>query len=293
MKRPNFFVIGAAKCGTTSLTKWLNGHQNVFVCNPKEPGFFDTDLGRPNRLTLNDYERLFASASDEHIAVGEGSTGYIRSHVAVDNILSYNNDARFIACLRNPIDMAVSLHGQLLREGTENVESFEEAWQLQERRRKGEAIPFFCDEPTKLQYGDVCKLGMQLEHLLSLVPRGKLHVVLFDDMVKSPLSIYQDVLSFLGVPYDGRTVFQTSNPSRMVPRWMSLLMASVREAKRIMKISGSLGLLNGGWLDKKLSRSVDRNISLEMKARLHEYFMPDIKRLEDILKRDLSCWKSS
>lgn len=292
MKRPNFFVIGAAKCGTTSLTTWLNEHQNIYVCSPKEPGFFDTDLGRPNRLSIADYERLFLNASDEHIAVGEGSTGYIRSHVAVHNILSYNSDARFIVCLRNPIDMAVSLHSQLLREGTENVRSFEDAWNLQEQRRNGKGIPFFCDEPTKLQYGDVCKLGIQLERLLHVAPRERVHIVLFDDMVKSPLSTYEAVLRFLGVPYDGRAVFPASNPSRTVPRWMSLLMASVRETKRIMKINVSIGLLNGGWLDKMLSKNTSKNISLAMESRLQEYFSPDINILEKILRRDLSHWTS-
>lgn len=290
MKRPNFFVIGAAKCGTTSLTTWLNEHQNVFVCSPKEPGFFDTDLGRPNRLSVKDYERLFANASDEHIAVGEGSTGYIRSKIAVQNILSYNRDARFIVCLRNPVDMAISLHSQLLREGTENISSFEQAWGLQETRRNGKEIPFFCDEPTKLQYGNVCKVGTQLERLLRMVPRERVHIVLFDDMVRSPVSAYEAVLSFLDVPYDGRTIFSASNPSRTVPRWMSLAMASVREAKRIMKINGSLGLLNGGWMDKRFSRKNVKNASPYLTACLQEYFLPEINILENLLKRDLSHW---
>ena len=59
MKKPNFFIIGAPKCGTTSIANWLREHTNIFMVeNPKEPMFFDTDITKHN-LTLKKYEKLF------------------------------------------------------------------------------------------------------------------------------------------------------------------------------------------------------------------------------------------
>jgi len=61
MNRPNFFVIGAMKSGTTSLCDLLAEHPDVFVSNPKEPGFFS--IADPTAEQLRAYERLFEGAS--------------------------------------------------------------------------------------------------------------------------------------------------------------------------------------------------------------------------------------
>ncbi|MEK7795603.1 MAG: sulfotransferase, partial [Candidatus Hydrogenedentota bacterium] len=77
MKRPNFIIVGAPKCGTTALSEYLRAHPNVFVSDPKEPHYFaeDFDLLRITK-TEAAYHQLFAKATSEHAAVGEASTGY-------------------------------------------------------------------------------------------------------------------------------------------------------------------------------------------------------------------------
>jgi hypothetical protein len=42
--KPNFFIIGAPKCGTTSLSVYLSEHQEIVMSNPKEPHYFSTDI---------------------------------------------------------------------------------------------------------------------------------------------------------------------------------------------------------------------------------------------------------
>jgi hypothetical protein len=39
LRKPNFFIIGAPKCGTTSFWTWLSSHPNIFVTPEKEPHF--------------------------------------------------------------------------------------------------------------------------------------------------------------------------------------------------------------------------------------------------------------
>jgi len=86
MKKPNFFILGAPKCGTTSLAMWLSEHPNIFMCPIKEPHYFNTD-GLQRIKTLEQYESLFTDAKPEHVAVGEASTHYLYSKEAVPRIL--------------------------------------------------------------------------------------------------------------------------------------------------------------------------------------------------------------
>src|SRR5210317_2370745 len=115
MKKPDFFFIGAPKCGTTALANWLREHPRIFMTQrPKEPWYFDNDIQNVDRMSLEQYENLFQKADDNHLVVGEASTTYLRSREAVSNILEYSPSARFLVAIRNPVEMAPSVHAQLL-----------------------------------------------------------------------------------------------------------------------------------------------------------------------------------
>jgi Sulfotransferase domain len=141
-RKPNFFILGAPKCGTTSMAEWLRTHPNIFVSPNKEPNFFNTHDG-PRLYTSDQYEALFRGANDEHVAVGEASALYLSSSEAVINIMRYKPDARFIVMVRNPAEMAPSYHAELVLHGAENVKDFVTAWHLQESRRLGRNLPAF------------------------------------------------------------------------------------------------------------------------------------------------------
>ena len=119
MKKPNVFIIGAPKCGTTSLREYLGSHPNVYACKPEEPHFFCTDLkGRYNGLTEPEYLRkYFHGANSRHKVIIDKSTWYLYSKSAVLNILKFDADAKFIVMVRNPINMVYSLHSELLWTG--------------------------------------------------------------------------------------------------------------------------------------------------------------------------------
>jgi hypothetical protein len=70
--KPNFFIVGAPKCGTTALYEYLRGHPSIFMPKYKEPHFFAQDLGTyPLIKTADAYAALFAEAEPRHTAVGE------------------------------------------------------------------------------------------------------------------------------------------------------------------------------------------------------------------------------
>src|SRR6056297_3072691 len=136
IKKPNFFIIGAPKCGTTSMARYLGEHPDIFFSDPKEPNFFNTDFSDEYRKVTNikDYLKLFRGA-DKYKRVGEGSVMYLFSKEAISNILEFNPKAKFIVMTRNEVEMFRSLHLQLLSSLEENEKDPEKAWRLQKERK--------------------------------------------------------------------------------------------------------------------------------------------------------------
>lgn len=286
MKRPNFFIIGAPKCGTTSLASWLAQHPQVFMSPRKEPHHFNTDMRNvvtPSRLA---YEKLFDRVTGRHIAVGEASTWYLYSEHAVPRIRDYSPKARFVVCLRNPVEMAPALHEQCWYIGDEHVADFRAAWELREQRQQGRAVSRWCREPRQLSYGRACLLGAMVARLLKRVGRERVCVLFVDDLKRDPRAEYLRVLGFLGVPDDGRVEFPVQNAAKE-PR--SPLLQRIawlgQRFKERMGITRSFGLV------RMNTRVRSRNpLGEAMQQELREYFRRDIDTLGSLLSRDLSAW---
>lgn len=288
--KPNFFIIGAPKCGTTALAKWLSDHPLVFFSALKEPHYFNVD-GRRITKRLRHYERLFEGAEENQIAVGEGSTRYLYSREAVPRILDYAPDARFIVCLRNPIEMAPALHGEWKSQGYEPIRSFEKAWRIQEARARGRRVPrVIRDDPERLQYGRYCSLGWQLERLYSLVPAERVMPIVMDDLRSDPGNEYRRALAFLGLRDDGRTQFDVVNPSKrtLSPR-LAVAVRQLGVLKRALGITRPLALeaaIREKNVRERPRDAISHLVIRDMKA----YFAEDVGRLSELLGRDLSHW---
>lgn len=291
--KPNFFIIGAPKCGTTSLATWLSEHPEIFMSVHKEPHYFNNDDGDRVTLALQVYEKNFAAANSAHKAIGEASVWYFFSHEAISNIEEYSPGSRYIVCLRNPVGMAYSLHEQQVVNGNENIKEFDQAWQLSESRLHGDSGSWFCSEPRHLSYGNACKLGEQFERLVARVGRDRVLAILLDDVIENPRLEYQKVLKFLGLDDDGRTSFAVSNPAK--ERKSLLAHQSVRLAGRVKRrlgIHSGMGILNS--LARRNIRYRPREpMSPELREELRSYFEADIKKLGALLDRDLSNWFDS
>ena len=301
MRKPIFFVVGAPKCGTTSMYEYLREHPLIFGPDHKEPFFFASDIpGLSGPKRESDYLALFEDATDDHLAVGEASVVYLYSAEAPYRIREFNPSARVIAMVRNPIDLVRSFHQHLFFWGSwEDEGDLERAWDLQEARRRGERIPPHCPAPEVLQYSAIAKLGVQVERLLNIFPREQVKIALFDDLIKDTKATYEDLLAFLGVPSDGRTDFPVLNQgmsSRAGMAWLSRFFLSpsawiVSFKTRVKRILGvrSLGLakLFFGVHAKNAPR---RPLDPEFRQRLVEEFREDLGILENIVGRDLSHW---
>ena len=254
----------------------------------KEPHLFNND-DRQAIGTLDEYEGLFCGASEEHIAVGEASVWYLSSANAVTAILGYQPEAKFIVMLRNPIEMAPALHGEMFLSGLEYEHDFSTAWGLQEERRKGRRIRDSWAR-RRFLYGEVCSLGTQLERLYKIVPSDRVLTVILDDIRADSRHEYLRVLQFLEVPDDGRLDFPVYNPASAF-RYPGIQRAAypILHLKDRLGVSGGLGL----WTRVENLMRVERPrkpLSPEMKSVLSEYFSQDIELLGQLLRRDLCQW---
>ena len=302
---PNTFLIGAPKCGTTAVATFLNERQDVFMGYPKEPSFWSTDLvgtGATLRIRgLDDYLKIYEQAGHCPVVL-DASTSYIYSQVAVANILEFCPEAKFILMLRNQVDLAHAYHMEKIFNCIENVEDFEAAWRLQDERKAGTKLPPRCPEPKELQYRDVAAIGGQLSRVKAKVAPEKLLVLFHEDLVKTPVQLWTDLLEFLELPPDGREHFPVVAPAhynrsmrlaRLYQNPPQLLAPMVRWVKGTLTKSLSAAALQRV---KSLLLSPARKrtpLRPAFRVELTKYFEADMQLLEELTGRDLTHWRQS
>jgi len=296
---PDFIIVGAPKCGTTSLFSYLADHVGIGASSEKEPFFWCPDIRQRDRVVdARAYRALWDGARPGAIT-GEASADYAMSEVAIPAILAARPGVKLIMIVRNPTEMAASYHGEMVQSFQEPVKDFERAWRLQASRAAGRG-PLSRDtiEPRKLQYLWSCAIGDQLERLFAHTRAGNRHVVLFDEIVASPRSVYVKTLHFLGVPDDGRTDFPRMNRNRnlrsvklvaahrSMPRLLGPVYAPARALARRMGFSPS------ALVNRFNIREGERpRMAPGFAAELREAFRPQVEKIELLLSRDLSHWK--
>ena len=131
IKKPSFFLLGAGRCGTTSLYHMLRQHPEIFMPEVKEPSFFCSYF-----QVVKDpisYFGLFVPSSEEK-AIGEASHVYFSNPESASVLHLLFPNARFIVILRNPTNRAYSLYKWTRRFGYENLSTFEQAVIAEKKR---------------------------------------------------------------------------------------------------------------------------------------------------------------
>jgi hypothetical protein len=308
-RTPNLFLVGAPRCGTTALYTYLKAHPDVFMSPIKELHYFSTDLFQPApQATIRnerDYLAMFAAARDQ-TWVGEASPFYIYSALAADAIKAFSPDARLIVTLRNPADMMYSMYLLRVRAAPfvpaqETSRSFEQALADGPARLRGELLP--PGAPTDpgrclyLCYQELARLADRVARLIEVFGRQSIHVVVFDDFVSDTPAAYEQLCHFLGVDASFRPDFGLSHAQRIG----SVVTRSGRLARLLWRphpviARPARALLPGGVrraLRHRLAQWNDRSpppLSLDTRRRLLDACAPDVRRLGQILDRDLTHW---
>lgn len=295
--KPNIFLVGAPKCGTTSLTQYLTPHPDVFLCNPRETFHFCTDLDVHPGMQVADrdeYIKLFRRAGDRRARI-DGSVWHLYSKAAAANIKQFDPEAKIIIMLRQPIDMIWSLHGWHLYTAADDILDFGEALAAQDDRRAGRRIPSDTVSPQMLLYTDVVMFSEQVKRYFDTFERDRVKVILFDDFIADTPGEFRKVLEFLDVYSDFKADFSVHGAASEIRnpaikqlfrrhRWLRTgLGRAVPDSVR-----GAMGKTLAAMKPRAAQR--ERNMDPALRLRLLEQFRPEIERLGTLLDRDLSHW---
>jgi hypothetical protein len=282
MTKPNFFIIGAMKAGTSSLHSYLGSHPAVFMCTPKEPAYFQNeppiDPTRPYKYDLGAYLALFARAGDRPI-IGESTTDYTKlpkwPRVA-ERILAFNPDARFLYIMRDPIQRTISHYWW-------NV------WKEGETRDMLTAIkadPF---------YHQVSDYAMQLTPYLELAGFSRVKTIVYEDFVDDPVNVLQGIFNWLGV-----------DPSFVPPNLHekeNVTPAEIQQVKnrliykfRYSRLWNRIGRYTPGFVRKFGRMLVERRVSrtADISQEVLEYLRPimreQLTKVTQLLGRPFPKW---
>lgn len=298
MPSPNLFIVGAPKCGTTSMHEYLAAHPDVSMSGLKEPHHFGRDLDMaPHRRVAEEskYLELFAGAGGSR-CIGESSTWYLYSSTAAEEIYQFNPDARIIIMLRNPVDAMYSLHGQFLWSCNENIADFAAALAAQDERRQGRQVPREAFFPAGLQYESVFQFEPQVRRCFERFGRSRVHVILFEDFVRDTPAIYRQTLKFLGLDPAFAPAFTAANAVKPVCVGLNRFLARRPGLRRFIHRTVPRGIVQKGiQLVPRVLPTLKRppNVDPVLRRRLQASFRDDVTRTGSLLGRDLTGWLES
>jgi hypothetical protein len=282
-------LIGAMKSGTTTLHAHLSRHSRLYLCEPKEPGFFSRD--ERYARGIDTYRELFAAAAPEQLC-GEASTCYTRwPHYAdvAPRIAEHVPDVRFLFIMRDPVERAYSHYRHLCEE-----------WAA-----AGKEIPGFAEAMEAApEIVDASLYRVQLERFFSHFPAERFHLLSLEELRAHPAEVLGGVQDFLGVPREdlvgeaetrrneAGTAIARKTMRKRLTRWRSLpglslaidLVPPSLRARARATLQGPVSR----WLARDAVDDLGKRVGPldpESRARLHERFALADQQLEEVLGR--------
>ena len=180
MAKPNLLIVGAAKSGTTSLHNYLNQHNDVFMCNPKEPHFLINNeigiqripIGISNKIA---YEKLFLEGEGLKYR-GESSVMYLMyPEIVIPKIKEHlGSEVKIVIMLRNPVERAYSGYQHVKRYNIkEDILEFRDAWDVSEQR--------YFSNPDMTPASRYKELGLYYNQVKSYLENFNTHIIIYED----------------------------------------------------------------------------------------------------------------
>lgn len=298
MTLPNFLIIGAAKSGTTALHEFINQHPEIYMSSRKELRFFSNITSPPSGLsdefihsgvsTLDEYKSYFENVNNEKV-VGESSPMYLYIPGTAERIKAIIPDVKILAILRNPVDRAYSAYMHAIRDWKESSRSFSEALEREEERIDAGWGMLWHYKRAGLYYE-------QLDRYYRLFQQEKIKVVLYDDLVTDASSLVQNIFEFLDVnPEFIPDTNQHPNVSGFPrsPKFHSIIKQLYILDNPIKRISRKIipkTIRQESMTRLRLLNMEKRPMPEKIRHELIDFFQQDIKKLENLICRDLTFW---
>ncbi len=292
MNKPNLFLIGAMKSGTTTLHDLLARHPQICMCNPKEPCYFvdpavlETHWPEMWRLGFWEderaYLRLFAAKPNAKF-FGESSTDYSKQPAitgVVERIAAFSSDARFVYIMRDPVERTISHY-----------------WHMVEHR--GETRNPIDAIRRDRHYVDVSNYAYQLKPYVERFGRDRIFALTFEGLVSDTDACLRALQAWLAVDemslLEGVAEAKNTTPEKIVAQrngtgWLNSLRHSSVWKHLGPKVPVSVRQLGVAMVERKIAR---REVDV---SELIDYLRPiqreQTAELANLLGRQFDEWKT-
>lgn len=219
--KPNLFIVGAAKAGTTSLFNYLKNHKDIYSCPIKEPNYFNTELKLDNcrqeiqnKIHLNknyftssklkikhsacidnleEYLKLFEAADSKKIII-ESSTSYLPSSNAAKEIYNFNSESKIIIILRDPVSRKISHYNMDLSAGKNSGNMLIDLKNDYNLKKKGYFISHM--------YLDLSLYYAQVQRYLNVFPKEQILILRYEDLLNDRDNFLKKTCKFIEIDYD-------------------------------------------------------------------------------------------
>ncbi len=288
LQLPNFFIVGAPKAGSTSLYNYLNAHPEIFMSPIKEPNFFSYKEIEEQKLyyktknikDIESYMKLFIDAKPNQ-KIGEASVSYLFYPTVPVKIKKMIPEAKIIILLRDPVKRAFSHY-------------------LMDKRLGYVKLPFedivfkkISHKFIDLYHQQYITLGFyyeQVKRYFDVFGRPNVCVILTKDMDNNIYSVFKEICLFLEIPFIDNFEFKKFNVyTEPSGKLLKILFASSFMRELLKKIIPNENVRER-IKSKFFKKSKKPQLSNNVREFLIKLYKDDIKKLEELILKDLTDW---
>ncbi len=299
--KPNLFIVGQPKSGTTALHRFLGQHPEIYMSSIKEPHFFCSDFhlesdrayGKQRFFDFRSesaYLQLFAKAGNAKV-IGESSTNYLYSQVAAEKIHNFNPEAKIIIILREPAKYLYSLHSHYVKFTEENEPDFLTALELEEDRKQEKIASPRVTSPSYLYYSQRVQYYQQVKRYCDRFSPEQIKIVVFEEFKSENERIYREILEFLGVDSSFTPEYDAVNVNKEVKFKAINNLVNSPLAKNISKnlLSQEFNeFVRDNIVEKFLwHQAAKATMPEDIKLELMEKYLPQVQQVSELIGIDL------
>ncbi len=291
IKKVDFFLVGAAKSGSTLLNDLLDQNPSISMLKKESHYFSFKNSGRPlfNGIQDNNFSKSVIVDSDEYNKmisraknsdfIGESSVFNLFYSDAAKNIYDYNKNAKIIIIIRNPINRAYSAYHYLRGKKREMESTFENALNKEDFKIKNSWEPIWYYKTLGL-YHD------QIKRYFNIFPKKQILVIKFEDFIKDKKQGMLNVERFLEIPEFNNYKDIHPKISGVIKNELVYKINQIKILKNILKMF----LPKIIWI--KLQRTFFSKpiISKKTYKELRLFYKNDIKKVEELTSIDLKSY---
>ena len=283
----DFFIVGAAKAGTTSLYSYLNKHPEIEMSTIKEPDYFSNEFIEQQSLyykkesikSLNKYHSLYSDT--KNLIRGEASVSYLFYEKVPKKIFKYNSRSKVIIMLRNPSDRAYSHYLMDKRLGFVR-ESFENI--VHKKSTHKNSALFY------QQYIELGQYAFQIKNYFDVFSKKNILIIDYDDFIYDSSEVLNKVCVFLNV--ENRSF---SNTNKVYNKYTN-------PSNKLVKILYTFRFLRefiGNFFSESLKIKIQAlfftdekkpTLNSEIQIYLKEYYKVELEKLSKLLNQNYSKW---